>query len=103
MFGVAGILCFLTLCYVVTGINTMADPEVSEFDFLYSDDRCVYHEIEHHKPPRDTTASYKQWNDRVLTYIPCKDCGKMRYHVQVETAPQPTRKSPKPASCVKVK
>ena len=102
MNAVSAALFFLSLFHVVFGGNySMADPENINSS-LFDDDHCSFHALQNHSA-RNTSGCYKQWNERVLTYIPCKECGNMRYFVQVETAPQPTKRSPKPAACVKVK
>ena len=102
MISVSTALFSILLCCVA--VTIMADPDEIDMSYLMDDAhaQCLYHQMENHRA-RNISGCYKEWNDRVLKFIPCKDCGRMRYTVKVETAPNPTRRSPKPSTCVKVK
>lgn len=91
------------LCAFAIGCALMADPDLLDVSFLRDDDlQCKDHAHHTDKNVMNTAEWYHSWNQRVLKYMPCKDLGNLRYSVEVETAPHPTKRSPKTSSCVKV-
>ena len=78
------------------------DPNLYDYAPIFEDDApgCLTHNCKHFE--RIVTAQYTEWNRRILSFIPEKDCGPLRYFVDGETAPIPTQKSKKLSTCVKV-